>query len=96
MFLPVTHVDSGGVEWAFVGDAGVAAGVGELAVGQQAPPVVYYGLHHGHQEAEGGGSGQEACDEACDQQEPFLQGDDGHNECPREQPPRQSTQMQTR
>lgn len=76
--VPATHIDPGGVEGAFVGDAGVADGVRKPAVGQQAPPIVHNGFHHGNHEAHGRGGCQEPSDEAGDQQEPFLQEENSH------------------
>ena len=35
-------MDASGVEGALVGDAGVANGIGEPAVSQQAPPTLMY------------------------------------------------------
>ena len=55
MCLSLTHIDSGGVKGAFVGDAGIAISIGELAVGQQAPPIVHYGLHRGGHDTKGRG-----------------------------------------
>ena len=55
MCLSLTHIDSGGVKGAFVGDAGIAISIRELAVGQQAPPIVHYGLHRGGHDTKGRG-----------------------------------------
>lgn len=48
-----THIDACGVKGALVSDAGVAYGIGEAAVSQQAPPAMNDGPHHRHQESDG-------------------------------------------
>lgn len=46
-------VDARGIKRTLVGDAGVADGVGEAAVSQEAPPAVNDGPHHGHSQPNG-------------------------------------------
>lgn len=55
-----THVNARGVEGALVGDAGVADGVWEAAVGQEAPPTVDDGSddRRGEPDGRGGAHGR--------------------------------------
>lgn len=46
-------IDACGVKRTLVGDAGVANGIGEAAVSQEAPPTVHDGPHHRHEESDG-------------------------------------------
>lgn len=71
------YVDPGGVEGAFVCDAGRAVILPrKLAVCKQVAAFVDDGLHHCNQQANDAGDGQEARQEAEDQQHPLLR---GHN-----------------
>lgn len=59
--LSCTHIDARGVKRTLVGDAGVANGIGEAAVSQEAPPAVNDGPHHGHSESDGWSGCHESC-----------------------------------
>lgn len=61
--LSCTHVDAGGVKRTLVGDAGVANGIWEAAVCQEAPPTVNDGPHHRHSESDG----WSGCHQSCSQ-----------------------------
>jgi len=77
-YLYSTYIDPGGVERAFVCDAGGDLLVSrERAVCQQAPSFVNDSFHHWNWQAQGGGNRQETCQEAEDQQDPLLQGQHG-------------------
>lgn len=61
--LSRTHVDAGGVKRTLVGDAGIANGIWEAAVCQEAPPAVNDGPHHRHSESDG----WSGCHQSCSQ-----------------------------
>lgn len=72
-----THVNARGVEGALVGDAGVADGVWEAAVGQEAPPTVDDGSDDGGGESEGRGGAHERRGQTHGEERPRLRKGDG-------------------
>ena len=74
MFTPHTYVYACGVKGTLVGDAGVANGVGEAAVGQQAPPTMDNSSDHGEQQAHSRRHGHQRRQEAEGKQGPCLVG----------------------